>query len=142
MCNTSLCNLHPVVGSDCIGPPNHFNAPFISTFSSSQVALRLQKEVEDLVLEVFERLPQTVDGFRDGNIAGSGMEVSRCFLPIDTRKTICFHSTCKVVFCLDGWGPSRICVAFLGKTGLKLLFLLVYVAGIGLCVVSGSLLVR
>ncbi|CAM9776300.1 unnamed protein product [Ectocarpus fasciculatus] len=39
-----------------------------------QVALRLQKEVEDLVLEVFERLPQTVDGFREGDIAGSGME--------------------------------------------------------------------
>lgn len=43
-----------------------------------QVAARLQKEVEDLVLEVFERLPQTVDGFRDGDVAGSGMEVSYC----------------------------------------------------------------
>lgn len=47
-------------------------------FRDGQVAARLQKEVEDLVLEVFERLPQTVDGFRDGDIAGSGMEVSWC----------------------------------------------------------------
>ncbi|CAM9210968.1 unnamed protein product [Ectocarpus sp. 12 AP-2014] len=39
-----------------------------------QVALRLQNEVEDLVLEVFERLPQTVDGFREGDVAGSGMD--------------------------------------------------------------------
>ncbi|CAN0155492.1 unnamed protein product, partial [Hapterophycus canaliculatus] len=41
-----------------------------------RVAERLQKEVEELVLEVFERLPQTVEGFREGDIAGSGMEAS------------------------------------------------------------------
>lgn len=29
------------------------------------------------MLEVFERLPQTVDGFRDVDFAGSGMEVGR-----------------------------------------------------------------
>lgn len=52
-------------------------SPVPLIFSSSQVAERLRKEVEDLVLEVFERLPQTVDGFREGNIAGSGMEASR-----------------------------------------------------------------
>lgn len=53
--------------------------PCCLLFPLRQVAARLQKEVEDLVLEVFERLPQTVDGFRDGDIAGSGMEVSGCF---------------------------------------------------------------
>lgn len=53
-----------------------------------QVAARLQKEVEDLVLEVFERLPQTVDGFRDGDIAGSGMEVSR-YVPQQLKRVTC-----------------------------------------------------
>lgn len=51
----------------------------IACLYSRQVALRLQNEVEDLVLEVFERLPQTVDGFREGDIAGSGMDVSSLF---------------------------------------------------------------
>ena len=41
-----------------------------------QVVSRLQKEVEDLVLEVFERLPHTVEGFQEGGIEHSGMDVS------------------------------------------------------------------
>ncbi|CAN0069824.1 unnamed protein product [Scytosiphon promiscuus] len=53
-----------------------------------RVAERLQKEVEELVLEVFERLPQTVDGFRDGDIAGSGMEASlACSMVFTPEKT-------------------------------------------------------
>lgn len=51
------------------------------------MAARLQKEVEDLVLEVFERLPQTVDGFRDGDIAGSGMEVSVVWSWVDREES-------------------------------------------------------
>lgn len=43
-----------------------------------QVVARLQKEVEDLVLEVFERLPKTVDGFQAGGIEHTGMDVSWC----------------------------------------------------------------
>lgn len=42
-----------------------------------QVASRLQAEVEDLVSEVFERLPQTVDGFEEGGLVDDGMKV-RC----------------------------------------------------------------
>lgn len=42
-----------------------------------QVASRLQNEVEDLVSEVFERLPQTVDGFQEGDRERGGMEASR-----------------------------------------------------------------
>lgn len=37
---------------------------------------RLQKEIEDLVLEIFERLPQTVDGFEGGGLIREGMKVS------------------------------------------------------------------
>lgn len=41
-----------------------------------QVASRLQKEVERLVLEVFERLPQTVDGFQQDDTIREGMKAS------------------------------------------------------------------
>eukprot|EP00903_Cladosiphon_okamuranus_P010230 g9689.t1 len=63
------------------------NAGGIGTEGQRQVAARLQNEVEDLVLEVFERLPQTVDGFRKGDIAGSGMEAcSIVFTPEKMRQ--------------------------------------------------------
>lgn len=42
-----------------------------------QVVARLKNEVEDLLSEVFERLPQTVDGFQEGGIEHSGMDVSQ-----------------------------------------------------------------
>lgn len=42
-----------------------------------QISARLQKEVEDLVLEVFERLPHTVDGLEsEDDDALGGMEAS------------------------------------------------------------------
>lgn len=41
-----------------------------------QVVSRLQNEVEELLMEVFERLPNTVDGFQDDDIDHTGMDVS------------------------------------------------------------------
>lgn len=41
-----------------------------------QKASRLQQEVENLVLEVFERLPKTVDGFEEDDSKQGGMQVS------------------------------------------------------------------
>ncbi|CAB1113028.1 unnamed protein product [Ectocarpus sp. CCAP 1310/34] len=71
-----------------------------------QVALRLQNEVEDLVLEVFERLPQTVDGFREGDVGGSGMDAcSVVFAPEKIRprdETIPSH------LFQDGTGGTRV----------------------------------
>lgn len=41
-----------------------------------QKATRLQQEVETLVLEVFERLPKTVDGFEEDDNNQGGMQAS------------------------------------------------------------------
>lgn len=41
-----------------------------------RLAARLQQQVEDLVLEVFERLPQTVDGLETGDKFHGGMKAS------------------------------------------------------------------
>lgn len=50
-----------------------------------QVVARLQKEVEDLVLEIFERLPQTVDGFQGGDLVPEGMKA--CCIVFAPEKT-------------------------------------------------------
>lgn len=67
-----------------------------------QMASRLQKEVEDLVLEVFERLPQTVDGFQNGDTLGEGMKVGYvfflCFQILEGSLRFPLHSSTPVFY--------------------------------------------
>lgn len=64
-------SLSQLMSVPCVGPPQQ------QSKSINQVVARLQKEVGDLVLEIFERLPQTVDGFEGGDLIREGMKVSR-----------------------------------------------------------------